>query len=320
MSTSHLPDGVLSAHVYVHESLYGSNFDHLLVECVRPFVASCTQRGWISSFFFVRHIESGPHVRLRFRGEPDRLDSSVRPELVIRLRHYFERFPTQVRLTAHEIETVRQYFWGWDSFRLTDTVEFVPYVPEQSRFGGRQGMGIAEEHFAQSSDTCLRLLADRAYRPLTSSVRLGLGFQLLILLTEALRTAGADPTAMLGYYWRQCLSVEPGCEAQAFAGSCERGYRAQVESVGDLTHRLRAGTTLPRVLTAWRSHLASSVARLQAMTDLDSTASANLTSSSQRLINILTSYAHLTANRLGIAVEEEAYLAYVLRRVLTGPV
>jgi lantibiotic biosynthesis protein len=107
--------------------------DRLLAEVVPPLIAGARASGAADFWFFSRHGDPDWHLRLRFHGHPDRLRSEVLPPLAA---------SAQDCLTGDRV---------W-KFQL-DT-----YEREIDRYGGEEGMLLAERLFAADSEACLAIL------------------------------------------------------------------------------------------------------------------------------------------------------------------
>jgi thiopeptide-type bacteriocin biosynthesis protein len=110
-----------------------SQADRVLLELVHPLVKEIMSTGAADRWFFVRYADPQWHLRLRLHGSPAKLKNDVLPALV--------------RL----IEPQRHKGHLWK-------VHLADYEPEIERYGGSQGLGIAEEFFQLDSELCLSLL------------------------------------------------------------------------------------------------------------------------------------------------------------------
>jgi thiopeptide-type bacteriocin biosynthesis protein len=93
---------------------------------LREFCNKAEQNGWIGSSFFMRYSDPEAHIRLRFFGEPKKLQSELLPQLNNFAKNCLEE--------------------GMLSRMVIDT-----YVPELERYGGRELMNIAEQWFCIDS-------------------------------------------------------------------------------------------------------------------------------------------------------------------------
>ena len=74
---------------------YAEPWEGFLIKVVQPFVRSVMEKNMAEQFFFIRYWERGPHIRLRFKGEKEPLESKVKPQLESYFRSYFKEKPSQ---------------------------------------------------------------------------------------------------------------------------------------------------------------------------------------------------------------------------------
>src|SRR6185436_17553588 len=109
--------------------------DRVLVNVVAPVIRAANEQGWIDGWFFIRYADPEPHLRVRLHGDPAVLHSSVAPALNAALA-----------LESH----------AW-------RVQLDTYEREIERYGGDEGMLMAERIFHVDSDYALAL-ADSVVR------------------------------------------------------------------------------------------------------------------------------------------------------------
>lgn len=93
---------------------------------MRDFCRRAEQQKWADASFFMRYADPAPHIRLRFRGDPRKLQTELLPHL-----HGFAQHCMQE---------------GMLSRMVIDT-----YDPEVERYGGPELIGLAEQWFCMDS-------------------------------------------------------------------------------------------------------------------------------------------------------------------------
>ncbi len=144
--------------------------DELIGESLLAIAENLVSAGWAESWFFIRYSDPDPHVRLRFRGTPDKLTRKVFPELC-----------------------------SWTQGLMSDgvclKVSFDTYEREMERFGGREGIVEAESLFCADSRfvaKVLRFLRNKSWTDKTA---------LLALTVDTLLSGlGMTPKARLLWY------------------------------------------------------------------------------------------------------------------------
>jgi thiopeptide-type bacteriocin biosynthesis protein len=123
---------------WLYAKLYAGvpTLDRLLQTTLAEDIDQITASGAVSHWFFLRYNDPDPHVRLRFHGEPRRLEAEVWPVL---------REAFMASLDSGE---------GW-------RLQLDTYEREVERYGGPAGVELAEELFTADSEAVLHLL--RAY-------------------------------------------------------------------------------------------------------------------------------------------------------------
>lgn len=107
--------------------------DYVLRAVVRPIVAEATRSDAADSWFFVRYADPDWHLRLRIHGDPARLLDDVLPDLMGRCQP----------LIDHGI------VWR---------TELDTYEPEVQRYGGVNGLRLAEHVFHHDSEAAIRTI------------------------------------------------------------------------------------------------------------------------------------------------------------------
>jgi thiopeptide-type bacteriocin biosynthesis protein len=310
MAASEAP-GWLGEHLFFRAPLYTPECDRILLDVVRPFVERCREEGWIDAFFFVRYGDGGSHVRLRLHGVPAVLEETVRPAL----RAHLARVAPGVRE-------------GWpdgsgEPGALTHVAR-VPYEPETERYGGPDGVALAEAFFQASSEATFALLqtmgSDR-------SSRLGKALLAMALLTHAFVPVRAHAAVFARAYGMGYLrSLTPDDEARSeWLGAFGSGYERQAAQlcahVDEVWERLEGGEPLSPTLDRYRAHLDGLRRRFDALCAEGRLLRAGVPfpSVAEAVDAIVPSYVHMTGNRLGVSIPEESYLAYLVARALGAP-
>jgi thiopeptide-type bacteriocin biosynthesis protein len=128
MDTPSMAFGAEWLSFHIHHS---GNRDHLVTDLVHPTVRSLWRERKLESFFFLRHVLGGPHIRLRILPSPGSRE--------------------EVR------EMVKKQVSGYPSSSLHE----IPFEPETERYGGIDRIAASLDFFAFSSTRALRLLGQR---------------------------------------------------------------------------------------------------------------------------------------------------------------
>jgi thiopeptide-type bacteriocin biosynthesis protein len=190
------------------------------------------------------------------------------------------------------------------------------YVPEVDRYGGSEGMAIAERFFFASSVAALALLSGIPDR----RARLARG---LAAMTVCCRTFCRQAARIEGFarsysagYLATMGAVETGLAAidAAFRKGIGRQDDALWQYLDALDNAMEDGEAIGEPLDSYAAALQSIRVDLAAAGRTGSLGAAGraLTEPDAWVSVIVPSYVHMMNNRLGITVLEEAYLAAVL--------
>jgi hypothetical protein len=327
--------------IHVH---YTGDSSPMLTECVAPLVASLRERGLIERYFFINYWLEGPHVRLRLKPVNRGATATVVAEAEAAVRAFLDRLPAlweaeseflldlyedMFRMEYSEEERIRRY--GTDGrmpLRENNTYRFIPYEPEYDRYGGTEGVALAEWHFEHSSDLVLGMLGLANVHLRT--VRLGLAAQLMMIMASALLD-GLDEVAEFldryHHYWRNTFQLTALADEARFDvnyADMAEGLCARFAEIHGAVSARRPDR-LTNFRRVWAEHCielrdrVSDHARRAGLVfpvEYGSSVRAPLTDTGAALKILLSPYLHMTNNRLGVTLSDEAYLSYLLNRVL----
>lgn len=308
--------GWLSAHLFFDGWIYAPDGDRVVLDVVRPFVRRCRDQGWIGRHFFIRYADSGPHLRLRLHGAADVLEAEVWPALVEHVRAH------SPGVEAGELPENLEgpHCAEGEPVRVTHLAR-VPYEPETGRYGGPDALVVSERAFEVSSEAAYALLARL---PPERPARLGKGLLAMIVavrLFAAGREEGASFAQVYSTSYLQAVAREEGGR-EALLDAFGAGYGGQaerlVEYVDAVWEAIGAGESLSPALDAYAAGMRDVRDELRALFEqgrvrVAGAAARTWTRAWQALV---PSYLHMTSNRLGITVQEESYLGYLITRAL----
>ena len=271
-------DAWLGAHFFFDaDDIYSEPCDLIVLDVVAPLVATLDHR-----WFFLRYGEGGPHVRLRIGAPAACLIDEIRPAI----EHAAAASPRVRRL------------------------EMVPYDPEVERYGGPDGVALAEVRFHQSSRVAVDLL-----RKSDAARSARLGQALLAMLVEWHGVAdGRDAVAELaedyGTSYLRTQIPDPRYRRQWLA-AFEEGFERQADQLAAYVETawasLEDGEPLTAELDVYREQLRVTTDRLRELCQAGRLAIDGATCRDWSMIT----------RRLGI--RDECYLAVLVHRALSAP-
>jgi thiopeptide-type bacteriocin biosynthesis protein len=306
----------LSAHLdFSHDRavLYDEHADAIVLDVVAPFVARCRARGWISRYFFIRYSDGYSHVRLRLEGSPDVLSQRVGPALVDHVRAVSPGVLIDGAAAA-PIECSPQVV----------ALRWVPYEAETERYGGPYALSVAETLFSASSDAALALLPTIWAQP--RNVRLGRALLAMLAMVHPHATHPADAIAFFDAFHRQYLrAIAPNEGTRA---GLDRRFRQGVHGqeatlpayVLEAWDRLTFTESVSPPIDTLAAAAKAACAELRVLQNAGKLCMCPGSADESRpvLFGIVASYVHMMNNRLGVRLDEEAYLAFACTEALGG--
>jgi hypothetical protein len=332
----------ISVHVF-----YASNANPMLVECVQPLVDRLRRDRLIERYFFIKYWLEGPHVRLRLLPAPGVEADAVRAEVNAALDEFLRRRPALYEADQDGLaDLYKQMFLAeygeerWNAtygpdgvmpFRPNNSYAYIDYEREFGRYGGLAGVELAEWHFEHSSDLVLRLLATTNVHVRT--VLLGLSAQVSMMMCGVFlgdERRIADFLEEYRVFWETSYQERSDEYHESFDNSYRKMGAALRDRLHDILRAARgdSGTALTDVERRWLTHcreLRDRVTELVAAGQLwfrrrDDDAPRPVTDLDAALSVLLSSYVHMTNNRLGVSILDEIYLSYLMRSALLDDV
>jgi thiopeptide-type bacteriocin biosynthesis protein len=260
--------------------------DDLLRELIAPLVREVRGHRCLDSLFVVRYAEPEWQLRVRVLGRPEWIKNQVRP----RVERALEPFRASGAIGG---------------------VTFGEYVREWDRYGGPEGMRLAEQIFLHDSLACLDLLDAEARGACVRSRR----EWSLVFTEDFLDLLGLDDAARVRFY--------RDAHAWAFReGLFEDADRQQLDA---RYHAVRSGLAASQAArrrgdaaAAYGGAVPAAIAR----TRLDATRPVIAEILDRRAAGVISedpmhlawSYTHMHCNRLGLDLPAEAILRYLMFR------
>jgi thiopeptide-type bacteriocin biosynthesis protein len=303
----------LGIHIPVGAPICSSRCDQFLIDVVRPVAESaCAMRG-VSGYFFVRYTERSHHIRLRIRIQ----DVDV-------VENVMAIVEQQLALHGRHVGTPQGFAVGSTGLGALQC-EWVQYEPEVDRYGGADGIRLAEELFIASSKFALSTI-DQAG---TNFSRFRLGFSAASMFVAA-RALHHDMPSVLSYMdhcWRPYVGHAGGSlrsnHTNLSLSDLERAFSAQSDRWTNLIDRLCADNEADDQRSSFDAYGGALLTTFTHLARLFATESLRIAplgptdwlSTASRL---LRSYSHMTNNRLGVSIPDEAFVAYAACKALSS--
>lgn len=314
----------LAAYLY-----YAEPFDTLIIEALKPFADEIMEAGLADKYFFIRYWEQGPHVRLRFLGDEQVLETQLKPKLENWFNAWMTAHPSDLELS----EELRQFALEQKWFP-NNSVQWIEYEPETERYGGEHALPVGETQFQASSDAVLTVMD--ASENWNYDQSLGTAIQMHLAFARACEMDKQE--AALFYSWifqgwlpmaiSSGVPVEKRQEAlQTTIGAFEQQFNEQQEVLVPFIDEFWTALWDDEVfeeewLNDWviaqkavqqeldkldeKSLLEFPDARAPQFSNFD------LPDEKLRWWALYSSYVHMTNNRLGVKNRDEGYLGFLL--------
>lgn len=283
----------------------------ILTECVEPIVKKVFREKYAMQFFYIRYWEGGPHIRLRFRGNQKILFERVKPLIVSMTQEFFEKFD------GHERDSSNG-----------NRIEFVEYEPEVQRYGGVEGIKVAEAQFQNSSKAVLSLLSNTRHWDYSDGLRFGIQMHLGFF-----HSVGYSRREAINVFKQNYLNwipsayqlvpghqqIEPNHLSALITGKLEESFLKNATNLSEFCNEYwRELDQLKKVDQEWLSQwigdskkISIDILRIQQLSTGMPAKEAK-----DNYSTFIDGLIHMTNNRLGILNYDEGYLAYLIMRSL----
>jgi class I lanthipeptide synthase len=262
--------------------------DDIIRDLVTPVTRVIEDEPELDSIFFVRYSEPEWQLRFRILGQPDWIEGRVRPLLDAPLPELHRR-------------------------GLLQRWQYATYDREVARYGGEEGMTLAEKIFHYDSRLCIDLLeAERLGQ--TSKSRREASLLYADRFLDLMEFSREQRLAYYSHGYRWALEMETWKEEEMRL--LDTRYQELKEGLYDLL----LGSQRQDPVLAWGGEEPARAAE-KAFTDLAAT-TRHLREAygagriSQEIVYLVWSYTHMQCNRMGISPSGEAILRYFVHRLL----
>lgn len=306
--------------LHCHTYWRPAHTDAFLTGTVAPMLEELRGGGRIEEWFFVRHVERGPHLRIRIRGAGPATTEDLRARLAAAVREAPHPADDEVR-QAHLRSAADPV-----TLRGHGEVCEADYEPETARYGGDAALPIAEEVFCRSS----RIAAAVVERTTGPAQRLAAATDFVLVTAAAL---GLDALGTVRWLrggvigWRRYADgtspvpmTVPGAALDAAAAQSG----AVVRRWEDIRRSPRSGTRLrdqwADCVTAARARLESAApAGTGSLGEQDGTDRTDQSPGQEAWLQVWLSQLHMLLNRLGVPPEQERSLCWFIASSLLAP-
>ncbi|WEH37018.1 lantibiotic dehydratase C-terminal domain-containing protein [Streptomyces sp. AM 4-1-1] len=246
-------DRWVSAHVFT-----GHPLDLVLSALVPEAVAELRQRGLADRFFFLRHWQGGPHLRLRVRLTTPAAEPSVRAALDAHATALFRALPPSQPMSAHQYRSLARRLSAQEpesepgALAPNDSLAFHAYRPEHGKYGRGAALRAVEDAFATCSELALAaVLAEWGPARRTAHC-----FALLTGSLDASAPPGRPTPEVLAQYGNRRAALLTVARAARAAGAVDQAGADPVSRWLAACRSAQRQAALPARLAGHLTHLA----------------------------------------------------------------
>lgn len=291
----------ISFHIFHNHS-----FEKILSELILPMTTYLKDENLISAMFFIRYWEKGSHIRYRLLPSKNCNHEELKEIISAKAKLYFDNLQNS---------------------EIKHKLEFNDYIQETQRYGGEESIHIAEKHFQDSSNTSLELIKDNIDNwDYSKAISFALQMH-IIFAKQTINDIQKSIQLFESIYknWLYCsvkLDLEGNTtkhEIEKVVTFFENSYIQQKEILKYLIKTLWQENQESKWIQDWTSsckELNTLILNNEEVYEFEYSnnqiSDLNFTNVEKRKFIVFDSFIHMTNNRLGIHLRDEAFIAYLI--------
>jgi thiopeptide-type bacteriocin biosynthesis protein len=312
---------------------YAGNAEDFVVNAIQPFLTIVKCKYDVKSFFFIRYWQKGFHIRLRIKClEIDA--KSIYEESEQYFTEYFIRNPSSFSNSDPSAQSKSSSTYYSNENIICDAIRFVDYIPEINRYGGTQhSILVAEECFQYSSDLAIQLFTSSKWNHSKTLANALIAHYILLF---HFNTLSNDKCSFFYHLFKDNIGflvddTETGdvtltnADIQGLEAIYRQAIDPQTPSLFNQCKQIYDTLQMRHTFEEnyWNKWCVDSLNICKKLKSLFYNKHLDSIYYSQvdekvddgvilkALYPIISSYIHMTNNRLGVSTKEESYLAYI---------
>jgi hypothetical protein len=283
--------------------VYHADLNMVITLLLAPLVSELLRTNCVDRFFFVRYSLGGPHVRLRWRLTEREKERVAEERLSVHARRFFEAWPSRRSSSEDDIKRMNKLLLASDplSGEGPDLIYpdnhwlHVPLELDIDRYGGVSHLEASMDMFCLSSLWALKILKRRASA--TNGKILREMMRLSIHLAIGFAVDQGEFLQIIAYSEKWKGDNCDGCLGKADAVFRSKRHDIVSFVLGEIRLLFDGAVSrCPNIIASAALYLVAEV------NDLPQLARQYMAAS----------HVHMTANRLGLTNQEEAYIGRLL--------
>lgn len=284
--------------VWVSSHIFYTEHNKLLIEALPEFLKYIKETFSIHQYFFIRYWELGPHIRLRILVD-DYDQENIKKEIKRHFDKFIEKHPSVRKINA-------------DRFNPNNSVQFITYEPEVERYGGEEGIILAEDHFQVSTETILSLMSQIG-RNWNLSIAQGIVLQLSYIFLKSTSLSKDEIMEMLhimdNSHWKK--KAQQVSKTENVELLFQKQYEKNKEAISTRLEILDSiftdeENTDDSPILRWHQYIKEKDLQLKKAT------------LNKKRHFIYISYLHMLNNRAGLYNHDEGYISYMLFNIFNN--
>jgi thiopeptide-type bacteriocin biosynthesis protein len=270
------------------------SFESAIAELVSMLVDDPAIASKMRTFFFIRYWEGGRHIRLR---------------ILPRVRSYKEEIIKVIEDRSHfyfSAERKSKKYW----------IEFCEYKREADRYNGPAGMKISEFFFESSSRAVMQIIQKYSIQ-WSEQLALGVAIKMHAIFANIMLSVSSEKRDLFSSNLENWIlhAIKPGSDGSipfdAFVET-KRLFQSSFELQSDRFKRIFDSALQNREPEDWEETWTQGCLSFREQLD------ASKPYNKKEMIQFYDAHLHMTNNRLGIHLRDEAFIAYVLKQLYGG--
>lgn len=266
------------------------DFESVITELLGKLVNDQAIANKMRTFYFIRYWEGGPHIR--FRVLP--LDGSYKEEIIRVIYDKSHLYFSKKKITNYRIE-------------------FPEYRRETDRYIGLERTKISEYFFENSSRAVLKIIQNYSMQ-WSKQLGLGIAIRMHAIFADAMLSTNREKIELFYNNLNNWMlyAITPDCEGNISfdtSGETMHLFQSSFERQNGRFRRIYDNGSRDEKREDWEEIWALGCLSFRAQLD------ALKPWTKEEMIRFYDAHIHMTNNRLGVHLRDEAFIAYVLKRL-----